>query len=44
MTSAWIGFSGLRTEIERGAIQLVGDSEIAGRIDEWMVRSSFATC
>jgi DNA-binding HxlR family transcriptional regulator len=44
MTSAWMGLSGLKVEIERGAISLVGDNDIATCIDAWMVRSSFATC
>lgn len=44
MTAAWMGLSGLRSEIERGAISLVGDRDIASRIEDWMVRSSFATC
>ena len=42
MTAAWIGFSTLRAEIERGRITLIGDKSLAGSIDRWMVRSSFA--
>jgi DNA-binding HxlR family transcriptional regulator len=44
MTAAWMGLSGLKAEIDRGAISLIGDPEIAARIDAWMVRSSFAGC
>jgi DNA-binding HxlR family transcriptional regulator len=44
MTAAWMGLSGLKAEIDRGTISLVGDPEIAARIDAWMVRSSFAGC
>lgn len=44
MTSAWMGLSGLKDEIDRGAISIIGDREIAMRIDAWMVRSSFASC
>jgi DNA-binding HxlR family transcriptional regulator len=44
MTAAWMGLSGLRTEIERGTISVIGDADIASRIDAWMVRSSFASC
>lgn len=44
MTAAWMGLSGLKAEIEKGRISLIGDADIASRIDDWMVRSSFATC
>jgi len=44
MTAAWMGLSGLKAEIEEGRISLIGDADIASRIDDWMVRSSFATC
>ncbi|WJH40431.1 hypothetical protein N7E02_28540 [Aliirhizobium terrae] len=44
MTAAWMGLSGLKAEIDRGTISLVGDPDIAARIDTWMVRSSFAGC
>ena len=43
MTSAWIGFSNLQTEISQGRITLIGDGTMAATIDRWMVRSSFAT-
>lgn len=42
MTSAWIGFSSLKSEIAQGRISLIGDAGIAASIDDWMVRSSFA--
>lgn len=44
MTSAWIGLTTLKAEISRGKISLIGDAAIAGSIDSWLVRSSFARC
>jgi DNA-binding HxlR family transcriptional regulator len=44
MTSAWMGLSSLKEEVSRGKISLVGDSAIAGSIENWMIRSSYATC
>jgi DNA-binding HxlR family transcriptional regulator len=44
MTSAWMGLSSLNSEISRGKIALVGDAAIAGSLDRWMVRSSYARC
>jgi DNA-binding HxlR family transcriptional regulator len=42
MTSAWMGLSSLRSEIERERITLSGDRHLADSIGRWMVRSSFA--
>lgn len=42
MTSAWIGFSSLQSEISGGRISLQGDSGMAASIGQWMVRSSYA--
>jgi DNA-binding HxlR family transcriptional regulator len=44
MTSAWMGLSSLKTEMSRGTISLIGDMAIAASIDDWMVRSSYASC
>ncbi len=44
MTSAWMGLSGLKAEIARGSISMIGDTGIASNIEAWMVRSSFASC
>lgn len=43
LTSAWIGLSSLKAEIERDKITLVGDAAMAASIGAWMVRSSYAT-
>ena len=42
MTSAWIGFSSLQSEISEGRISLLGDASVASAIGKWMVRSSYA--
>jgi hypothetical protein len=42
MTSAWMGYSRLHSEIARGRITLIGDAGLASTIDRWMVRSSYA--
>lgn len=42
MTSAWIGFTSLESEISHGRIGFVGDMKIAATIGNWMVRSSYA--
>jgi hypothetical protein len=34
----------LKEEVSRGKISLVGDSAIAGSIENWMIRSSYANC
>jgi DNA-binding HxlR family transcriptional regulator len=44
MTSAWMGLSSLKAEISQGKISLVGDPAIAGAIEDWMIRSSYANC
>lgn len=41
-TAAWMGPSRIESEIEKGAIVLVGDAEISRSITQWMVRSRFA--
>ncbi len=42
LTSAWMGFSSLQGEISRDRITLIGDPDIAARIADWMVLSSYA--
>lgn len=42
MTSAWMGWTSLRTEIDDAGIVLVGDRRLIATLDAWMVRSSFA--
>jgi len=42
MTSAWMGFSSLRSEIANGRVSLIGDTRLASTIDDWMVRSGYA--
>lgn len=43
ITSAWIGLSTLTSQIKQDKISLIGDAMLAGSIDKWMVRSSYAT-
>ncbi|MBS0224226.1 MAG: helix-turn-helix transcriptional regulator [Proteobacteria bacterium] len=43
MTSAWMGWSSLRTEIDANRIALVGDQKLTATLEKWMVRSIFAT-
>jgi hypothetical protein len=43
LTSVWLGLSKLKFEISQKKIELVGDRVLASTIDEWMVRSPFAT-
>ena len=42
MTSAWMGHSSFETEINKGAISLVGHSGMARSLTKWLIRSSFA--
>lgn len=42
MTSAWMGWSSLRREIEAEKIVMVGSSKLAGTLEKWMVRCSYA--
>jgi DNA-binding HxlR family transcriptional regulator len=42
MTSAWMGHSNLQSEIAKEKIALIGDHNLAARIGEWMVRSTYA--
>ena len=44
MTSAWMGLSSLKAEINQGSISLVGDPLLAASVDSWLVRSSYARC
>jgi DNA-binding HxlR family transcriptional regulator len=43
LTSAWMGFSSLKSEIAGERISLIGDPAIAATIGEWMVPSALAT-
>lgn len=42
MTSYWIGYSSLISEMSKDRIRLVGDRLLIRTIDKWLVRSSFA--
>lgn len=42
MTSAWMGWSSLRTEMDANRIALIGDRKLTGTVEKWMVCSSFA--
>lgn len=42
MTSAWMGWSSLRQEINAGRIMPIGDSRLLATLEKWMVRSSYA--
>lgn len=42
MTSAWMGWSTLRGEIDANSVVLIGDRKLIGTVDKWMVRSSYA--
>lgn len=42
MTSAWMGWSTLRSEIDANSIVLIGDRKLIATLDTWMVRSSYA--
>jgi DNA-binding HxlR family transcriptional regulator len=41
MTSAWMGWSSLRGEIDAEKIVLIGNSKLIGTLEKWMVRSSY---
>jgi len=43
LTSVWLGLSKLASEIANNKIKLVGDPSLASSIDQWMIRSSFAS-
>lgn len=43
LTSAWMGWSSLQSELARDKICLIGDPSLASSIGRWMVTSSFAT-
>ncbi len=42
MTSVWMGFSTLKTEIDAGKIQLTGDKTVARSMHQWLGLSPFA--
>ena len=42
MTSVWMGFSTLKTEIDAGRIQLTGDKIVARSMHQWLGLSPFA--
>jgi DNA-binding HxlR family transcriptional regulator len=42
MTSAWMGWSNLSTELRANRIALVGDRRLIATLENWMVRSSYA--
>ena len=42
MTSAWMGWSSLGTEIDANRIALIGDQKLTATLGKWMVRSSYA--
>lgn len=42
MTSAWMGWSTLRSEVDSGSVVLVGDRRLIATLERWMVRSSYA--
>lgn len=42
MTSAWMGWTSLRTEIDKTNIVLIGDRKLVATLDKWMARSMFA--
>jgi hypothetical protein len=42
MTSAWMGWSTLRSQVDANAIVLIGDRRLISTLDKWMVRSSYA--
>jgi DNA-binding HxlR family transcriptional regulator len=43
MTSAWMGWSSLRHEIDVEKIVLVGSNRLINTLEKWMVRCSYAT-
>ncbi len=42
MTSAWMGWSGLRQEITAGKIMPIGSSPLVASLEKWLVCSSYA--
>lgn len=43
LTSVWLGFSGLKAEIDAGKIKLAGDPCVEAGIGKWFARKSLAT-
>ena len=42
MTSAWMGFSTIQSEVNNGKINLIGNESLINSIGDWMVRSHYA--
>ena len=42
LTSAWMGWSSLRREIDAEKIVLIGNSKLVGTLEKWMLCSSYA--
>ena len=42
MTSAWMGWSSLRREIDAGKIVLIGNNGLVNTLEKWMVRCGYA--
>jgi hypothetical protein len=42
MTSYWIGYSSLHSEMSKDHIRLIGNQLLIRTIGKWLVRSSFA--
>ncbi|SDG32543.1 winged helix-turn-helix transcriptional regulator [Pelagibacterium luteolum] len=42
MTSAWMGWTSLSSEIHANKIALIGDRRLIASLERWMVRSSYA--
>ena len=42
MTSAWMGWSSLRSEVDAGSVILIGDRSLIATLDKWLVRSIYA--
>ncbi len=42
MTSAWMGWSSLRQEIDAEKIVLIGKAKLIASLEKWMVRASYA--
>jgi hypothetical protein len=42
MTAVWMGLSTVKTEIDAGQIELIGDPEVASSMQKWLGLSPFA--
>ena len=38
MTAVWMGLSTVKTEIDAGQIELIGDPEVASSMQKWLVQ------